>query len=60
MFIGDGRLNYKKEQIFETFYSWNVYKSLSLSADYQRIANPGYNADRGPVNFYGLRAHIEI
>jgi hypothetical protein len=60
MFIGDGRLNYKKEQIFETFYSWNVYKGLSLSADYQRIANPGYNADRGPVNFYGLRAHIEI
>ena len=60
MFIGDGRLNYKKEQIFETFYSWNVYKSLSLSADYQRIANPGYNADRGPVNFYGLRAHIEM
>ena len=60
MFIGDGRLNYKKEQIFETFYSWNVYKELSLSADYQRIANPGYNADRGPVNFFGLRAHIEM
>ncbi|MBT8573782.1 carbohydrate porin [Polynucleobacter paneuropaeus] len=60
MFIGDGRLNYKKEQIFETLYSWNVYKSLSLSADYQRIANPGYNTDRGPVNFYGLRAHIEM
>jgi len=60
MFIGDGRLNYKKEEIFETFYSWNVYKSLSLLADYQRIANPGYNADRGPVNFYGLRAHIEM
>jgi carbohydrate-selective porin OprB len=60
MFIGDGRLNYRKEQIFETFYSWNVYKSLSLSADYQRIANPGYNADRGPVNFFGLRAHIEM
>ena len=60
MFIGDGRLNYKKEQILETFYSWNVYKGLSLSADYQRITNPGYNADRGPVNFYGLRAHIEM
>jgi high affinity Mn2+ porin len=60
MFIGDGKLNYKKEQIFETFYSWNVYKSLSLSADYQRIANPAYNADRGPVHFFGLRAHIEM
>ncbi len=59
MFIGDGKLNYKKEQIVETFYNWNVYQGFSLSAHYQRIENPGYNADRGPVHFYGIRAHIE-
>jgi high affinity Mn2+ porin len=59
-FIGDGALSYKKEQIFETFYSAKVYKGLFISADYQRIANPAYNSARGPVNFYGLRAHIEI
>ncbi len=59
MFIGDGKLNYKKEQIFETFYNWNLYQGFSLSAHYQRIENPGYNADRGPVHFYGIRAHIE-
>ena len=60
MFIGDGKLNYQKEQIFETFYSFNIHKELSLTLDYQRIANPGYNADRGPVNFFGVRAHVEM
>jgi len=59
-FIGDGNLSYKTEQILETFYSAKVYKELYLSADYQRIANPAYNAARGPVNFFGLRAHIEM
>jgi high affinity Mn2+ porin len=59
-FIGDGNLSYKTEQILETFYSAKVYKDLYLSADYQRIANPAYNAARGPVNFFGLRAHIEM
>ena len=59
-FIGDGALNYKNEQVFETYYSAKVYKDLYISADYQRIANPAYNSARGPVNFFGVRAHIEI
>lgn len=60
MFIGDGQLNYQTEKIFEVFYSANLYKSVYLSADYQYVANPGYNADRGPVQFFGIRAHIEM
>jgi hypothetical protein len=59
-FIGDGALSYKKEQILETFYSAKVYEELFISADYQRIANPAYNLARGPVNFFGIRAHIEM
>jgi high affinity Mn2+ porin len=35
-------------------------KVLWLTADYQRIHNPAYNADRGPVNFYTLRIHTEF
>jgi high affinity Mn2+ porin len=31
-----------------------------LSFDDQRVSKPGYNADRGPVNFFGLRLHAEI
>ena len=30
-----------------------------LSFDYQRVANPAYNADRGPVSLYGVRVHLE-
>ena len=60
MFIGDGALKYKQEQILETYYSFNVYKGVYLTADYQRIANPAYNAARGPVNFFSLRAHLKI
>jgi carbohydrate-selective porin OprB len=59
-FIGDGNLSYKTEQILETFYSAKVYKELFISADYQRINNPAYNSARGPVNFFGIRAHIEL
>ena len=59
-FIGDHNISYKTEQIFEAYYSAQVYKDLSISVDYQRIANPAYNSARGPVHIFGLRAHIEM
>ena len=59
-FIGDGALSYKTEQILETFFTVMAYKDLFISANYQHIANPAYNSARGPVNFFGLRAHIEM
>ena len=58
-FLGDGRLNYASEQIFETYYAFAPTKGLTVSFDYQRIRNPGYNADRGPASFFGLRLHVE-
>jgi high affinity Mn2+ porin len=60
--IGDGKgnLNYQPEQIMETFYNLNLTPSLWLTADYQLAFNPGYNKDRGPVNVFGLRLHIEF
>ena len=58
-FLGDGGLNYRPETIVETFYSAQVWKGAWLTTNYQRIANPGYNADRGPVSFYTLRYHAE-
>lgn len=59
-FIGDGALSYKKEQILETYYSAKVAPAVHVTFDYQHIANPAYNAARGPVNFYGVRLHVEI
>ncbi len=59
-FIGDGKLNYASEKLFEAYYSLNVWKNLYLTADYQRMWNPAYNADRGPVDFGALRFHVEF
>ncbi len=59
-FIGDGRLNYRPEDIFEGFYSLSLGKEYWLTADYQRIQNPAYNADRGPIDVYALRFHAEF
>ena len=59
-FIGDGRLNYSPENVFETFYNWNVTRNLWLSADFQRIVHPAYNADRGPVSVGSVRVHVEF
>jgi len=59
-FIGDGRINYKPERAFELYYNINVNKFLWLTVDFQRVADPAYNADRGPVRLYGLRVHAEF
>jgi hypothetical protein len=59
-FIGDGWLHYRPEQIFETYYNLNVTRYLWLTADVQRIWNPAYNADRGPLNVFGVRIHAEF
>ena len=59
--IGDGQLTgYGLEQIFEAYYSYALNSSTRLTFDYQFIANPGYNADRGPVNVFTARAHWQF
>jgi high affinity Mn2+ porin len=60
LLIGDGALNYRPETIFETFYALNVNKWTTVTFDYQFIANPAYNADRGPVSLFAARAHAEF
>jgi hypothetical protein len=59
-FIGDGRINYRPEKTSELFYIANLNKYLWFTLDFQRIVDPAYNADRGPVTLYGIRVHAEI
>lgn len=59
-FIGDGRIHYSPEQVVDVFYKLNLISSAWASFDYQHIAHPAFNADRGPVDVYGLRAHFEF
>jgi high affinity Mn2+ porin len=58
--LGDGGLRYGQEPIVEAYYSFQATRWLALSPDFQFIANPGYNRDRGPVPIYALRAHVEF
>jgi high affinity Mn2+ porin len=58
--IGDGALNYRHEQILETFYAMYIIKGLMLTFDYQFMRNPAYNADRGPISFLSARLHGEF
>jgi high affinity Mn2+ porin len=58
--IGDGALNYRRERIFETYYAFALNKQITLTADYQFVTNPAYNADRGPVSVFSGRLHGEF
>ncbi len=58
--IGDGALDYAPETIVEAYYQIAVTDAFMLTADYQFIANPAYNAARGPVNVIGARGHVEF
>jgi len=56
--VGDGQLPRPGlEQIVETYYSYALNAWMRVSADYQFIANPGYNTQRGPVNVFAGRFH---
>jgi high affinity Mn2+ porin len=59
--IGDGQLpHYGLEQIIETYYSYATSGSTKVSFDYQFVANPAYNTDRGPVNIFAGRFHWQL
>jgi high affinity Mn2+ porin len=60
LLIGDGQLNYREEKILEAFYAYSLNKWSTLTFDYQFVANPAYNADRGPVSVFSARAHAEF
>lgn len=57
--IGDGRLDYGPERILESYYLLRTGDHVFVTFDYQHVANPAYNRDRGPVNIYGMRLHLE-
>ena len=58
--IGDGALAYATERILETYYAMRLARQLTFTLDYQRIGNPAYNRDRGPVDAVAMRVHLEF
>jgi high affinity Mn2+ porin len=58
--LGDGALNYGRENILESYYTVHAWRGLYLAPGLQHINNPGYNRDRGPVLVPTFRVHIEF
>ena len=58
--LGDGHLNYGRENIFESYYTAHVWRGIYLAPGLQHITNPGYNRARGPVVVPAFRAHVEF
>jgi hypothetical protein len=59
-FIGDGWLRYRPEAAIEAYYSFALAVDAALTLDLQKVHNPAYNADRGPVTIFGIRLHAEF
>jgi carbohydrate-selective porin OprB len=58
--LGDGRLNYGRESVSESYYTAHVFGGLYVAVQLSVVDNPGYNRDRGPVIVPGVRAHIDF
>jgi high affinity Mn2+ porin len=59
--IGDGQLpHYAPEKIIETYYAAQLFKGFVLTADYQLLIAPAYNADRGPAHVFAGRLHASF
>jgi hypothetical protein len=58
--LGDGHLNYGRENILESYYTVHAWRGIYLAPGLQHFVNPGYNRDRGPVVVPSLRAHVEF
>ncbi len=41
------------------YYNLRVRRGINFTLDFQGIANPGYNHDRGPVGVVAVRTHFE-
>ncbi len=59
--VGDGQLPHPgTERIVEAWYQIGLPLGVALTLDYQFLANPAYNRDRGPVHVFGLRLHAGL
>jgi high affinity Mn2+ porin len=57
---GDGALNYAGENVIEAYYNFAVWRSIQITPDYEFVANPAFNRDRGPVSVVALRLHASF
>jgi len=60
MLDGDGALSYGPEKVVETYYDFQIWKTIHAALDYQFVTDPAFNRARGPVSIFGVRLHWEL
>jgi high affinity Mn2+ porin len=58
--LGDGKLNYAREDILESYYNLHTWRGVYYALDLQYINHPGYNQDRGSVLVETVRMHVDF
>ncbi len=58
--LGDGGLNYGREDIVESYYNLHAWRGLFYALGLTHIDHPGYNRDRGPVWVPSVRMHLDF
>ena len=58
--IGDGKLSYAPEYVWDTYYNARLLPGFFVGYDLQAVRNPAYNHDRGPVWISSIRLHLEL
>jgi high affinity Mn2+ porin len=59
--VGDGKLpHYGPENAIETYYDCELFKGINVALDYQLVAVPAFNKDRGPINIFSARLHVKF
>ena len=58
--LGDGKLNYAREDILEGYYTLHTWRGIYYALDLQYVDHPGYNKDRGPVLVESVRMHVDF
>jgi hypothetical protein len=58
--LGDGKLNYAREDILEGYYNLHAWRGVYYALDLQFIEHPGYNKDRGPALVESVRMHVDF
>jgi high affinity Mn2+ porin len=58
--LGDGKLNYAREDILEGYYNLHTWRGIYYALDLQYIDHPGYNKDRGPGLVESVRMHVDF
>jgi high affinity Mn2+ porin len=58
--LGDGRLDYAREDILEAYYNLHVWRGLYFALQQMFVDHPGYNQARGPIYLGGVRVHMDF